>query len=74
MSNKDFNDHKAYLGDAVYAAWDGLHIVLTAENGRHVIERICLDPSVWINLQRYHERLQTLIEQQGTAPPGTPTT
>lgn len=53
---------KAYLGDAVYAAWDGMHIVLTVENGAYVTERVCLDASVWINLLRYQARLQTLIQ------------
>lgn len=60
--------YKAYLGDAVYAAWDGFHIVLTAENGKHVMERICLDAEVWANLLRYHERLQGLIQQQQEPP------
>lgn len=59
---------KAYLGDAVYASWDGVHIVLTAENGRHVLERICLGQSEWINLLRYHTRLEDWIEQQQRTP------
>lgn len=60
---------KAYLGDAVYASWDGFHIVLTAENGQHVMERICMDEDVWTNLLRYHARLEAWIEQQRTPEP-----
>lgn len=63
---------KAYLGDAVYASWDGLHIVLTTENGRRVMERICLDRDVWDNLQRYHTRLDEWLEQQQQQPPEAP--
>lgn len=64
MSEPQF---KAYLGDAVYVSWDGFHIVLTTENGRHISNRICLDPEVWRNLMRYHERLKKLIENQSGA-------
>ncbi len=54
--------HKAYLGDAVYASWDGVHIVLTVENGKRVVERICLDADAWTNLIRYHAKLEALLE------------
>jgi hypothetical protein len=64
MSDTTF---KAYLGDAVYASWDGEHIVLTVENGYYVTERVCLDASVWTNLLRYHARLEQLLK-----PPAEP--
>lgn len=60
---------KAYLGDAVYASWDGMHIVLTAENGQRVMQRICLGSNEWVNLLRYHTRLEKWIEQQQTPEP-----
>ncbi len=37
---------KVYLGDGVYAQYDGFHIVLTAENGISATDRIYFDPEV----------------------------
>lgn len=48
---------KTYLGDAVYAEFDGFHIVLTTEDGRNVTNRICLDPSVLANLAQYKNKV-----------------
>lgn len=60
--------YKSYLGDAVYADWDGMHIVLTVENGRHVTQRVCLDHEVWHNLQLFYKRLE---QQLAAEPPST---
>lgn len=65
--------YKAYLGDAVYADYDGYHIVLTAENGQRVIERICLDDQVWVSLMRWHTRLLLMLSKgQANTPPEVP--
>lgn len=48
---------KDYLGDAVYAQWDGYHIVLTTENGVAVLNIIYLDSHVWSALERFVKRL-----------------
>ncbi len=48
--------NKIYLGDAVYAEVDELgDLVLTTEDGIRATNRIVLEPSVLIALQRYVE-------------------
>lgn len=37
---------KRYLGDGLYADYDGFQIVLTAENGIEATDRVCLEPEV----------------------------
>lgn len=51
---------KAYIGDSVYAEFDGWHIVLTTENGYPDDPRnkICLDPNVWDMLVMYVNRVR----------------
>lgn len=48
----DFSQ-KSYLGDGVYACFDGHHVVLTVENGIQTTDAIYLDPHVLEALQRY---------------------
>lgn len=64
MSEPGPQQFKCFLGDAVYASWDGGHIVLTAENGGRVLQRIAMGYEVWKNLQIYHARLQLWVQQQ----------
>lgn len=55
---------KMYLGDGVYAEYDGWHIILTTEYGERITNRICLDPTVVEALRVY---------SYGTRPkPGAP--
>lgn len=49
---------KTYLGDGVYAAYDGYHIGLTTENGISVTNEIMLEPLVVDALLAYIERLK----------------
>ena len=42
---------RAYLGDGVYAAWDGFGVWLTAENGT-ATDAIYLEPEVYRALAR----------------------
>lgn len=60
--------NKDYLGDSVYAEWDGYHVVLTTENGfpTDPSNRIALDPDVLAALQRYVAR----VKAEGTKEPG----
>lgn len=51
------NGTKDYLGDSVYAEFDGYGIVLTTENGEGPSNRIVLEPQVLESLNRYVERL-----------------
>lgn len=46
---------KRYLGDGVYAASDGYHIILTTEDGIRVQNTIFLEPPVLAALNRYYE-------------------
>ena len=44
---------KEYLGDGVYADFDGYHLVLTTENGIATTNTIYLEPEVTFALRRY---------------------
>lgn len=48
---------KRYIGDGVYASFDGYHVWLTTENGYRVTNRIALEPPVLAALNRYVEDL-----------------
>lgn len=48
---------KEYLGDAVYAEYDGYMIHLYTHNGIHPTNSIYLEPSVTNNLLEYIKRL-----------------
>lgn len=54
-----------YLGDGVYASFDGYHIVLDLRR-QDDTTRISVEPAVLKALDRYRERLDEAIEQQGT--------
>jgi hypothetical protein len=51
-------DGKAYLGDAVYIAFDGFALWLTTEDGIREANRICLEPEVYRALTEYVARLK----------------
>lgn len=48
--------NKVYLGDAVYADFDGHHIILTTENGFEATNTIFLDSDVASSLVDYINR------------------
>lgn len=65
---------KDYLGDSVYAEWDGNRIILTTENGLGPSNVIYLEPEVIVAFERYLARLKASIEAQNPVPnpvPGT---
>jgi hypothetical protein len=49
---------KEYLGDSVYATWDGFNIILTTENGLQTdpSNKICIEPAVLNALYQYSQR------------------
>lgn len=51
---------KIYIGDGVYALFDGLDIVLTTENGVDVTNTIVLEPSVLKALVEFAKRMKIL--------------
>lgn len=55
-----FMNTKVYLGDAVYAEFDGHGIVLTTEDGISATNTIVLEPEVWNGLVRYVAHLKSL--------------
>lgn len=48
---------KEYLGDSVYAEFDGYHIVLTTENGIGPTNTIALEPAVIQALLEFQTRI-----------------
>lgn len=54
--------NKEYLGDGLYAEWDGWNIILSAprENGDHWVG---LEPTVFDALIRYKERVYKEAER-----------
>jgi hypothetical protein len=50
---------KYYIGDGVYASYDGYQIVLEANIP--TTDRIALEPSVMRNLNEYWEKIQRIL-------------
>jgi hypothetical protein len=63
---------KRYIGDGVYAEYDGYQIVLTTENGYEVTNRIALEPSVLDSLIEYHHLLGELEAEASIQNPIAP--
>lgn len=55
-------NNKVYLGDSVYASFDGFHIVLTTENGMGPSNTIALEDSVYLALKAYAREVFKHIE------------
>ena len=51
------SDTKVYLGDSVYADFDGYHIVLYLDNGYGPKNHIALEPQVLEALEHYRKRM-----------------
>lgn len=47
------SDKKVYLGDAVYASFDGWGITLTNSDGIRDLDKIYLEPEVFAALNRF---------------------
>lgn len=58
---------KEYLGDSVYCAHDGYHVILTTENGYGASNRIALEPAVMANLELYVESLRRRLAKEREA-------
>ena len=61
-------EYREYLGDGVYAGWDGYHLWLTTENGITVTNRIALEPTVLATLDLYRRRLGQQLEMESITP------
>lgn len=49
-------ERKTFLGDRLYADFDGWNVIVTQENGIAVSDRIVFEPDVWDALVNYGER------------------
>lgn len=54
----DWTTNAQYLGDAVYAGFDGYHVVLGTSNGMEMTNIIYLEPRVVKCLQDYVQALR----------------
>jgi len=61
---------KVYLGDSVYANFDGYHIILTTENGYpdDPRNRIALEPAVLSALNQYRDAIMAERMQNDESP------
>lgn len=55
---------KRYIGDSVYADFDGYHIVLTTENGHGPSNTIALEPEVVRALNGYVKHVQDFYNER----------
>lgn len=55
--------YREYLGDSVYADFDGYNIVLQLDNGEGVHTQVALEPEVFDSLCDYVERLNRKLEK-----------
>lgn len=53
--------NKKYLGDGVYADFDGFNIILTTENGIEATNTIVLEPKVGLDLYSYIQNVAKYI-------------
>jgi hypothetical protein len=58
---------KQYIGDSVYADFDGYHIVLTTENGLGASNTVYLEYGVFMQLMEYGKRQFNLGGKGGGA-------
>lgn len=58
---------KRYLGDGAYVEFDGFALILTAENGVAVTERIVLEPEIWAALVNFVDDLKKEVEAAAAA-------
>ena len=59
---------KEYLGDGAYVDFDGFSLILTAENGIEATDTIYLEPSVWVTLVSYVERIRQTEKEKTDGP------
>lgn len=61
---------KDYMGDSVYAAWDGYAVTLTTENGfpGDPSNVVVMEPAVLEALDRFRRRIALVRAALATAP------
>jgi hypothetical protein len=59
-------DKEVYLGDGLYASFDGFAIWLRAPRENGVDHVVALEPQVWNELAAYHARLMAELNARRT--------
>lgn len=61
--NKPYDAQETYLGDGLYAAYDGFYVWLRAprENGDHIVG---MDPSVLDNFERFVQAMRQPVNKE----------
>lgn len=55
---------KTYLGDGVYAEFDGWVVQLTTEDGIRTTNTIFLEPEVFLALKQFVEQIKTQMKEE----------
>ena len=63
------SQNKDYLGDGVYADYDGYAVTLTTEDGIRTTNEIYLEPSLLVALGRYCDRMKVFDSKPAAASP-----
>lgn len=58
--------YESYLGDAVYADYDGYNIELTTQYGEGATNTIYLEPAVLEALDRYRKELKRRLDAEAS--------
>ena len=53
---------KEYIGDGLYAEFDGYGVTVTSEDGISVLDRVYFEPEVLDGLNNYVARRRAIIE------------
>ncbi len=48
---------KEYIGDGIYIKDNGFEVILTTENGISIQNEIVIEPSEWLAIRTYFERV-----------------
>ena len=62
---KNEYSHQRYLGDGVYASFDGYHIVLMTHDGIQMTNEISLEPKVMGSLYKYQNTMLEDLKRIG---------
>ena len=64
MSHADEEYRKTYLGDGLYANYEGGQFVLTAEDGVRILNRVYLEPPVYRAFVKYADAMLAQRKRQ----------
>lgn len=62
-----------YLGDGLYASYDGYELVLKANSHISPTDTVYLEPAVWEALKKFVERAKTAMATPDDQRPNLPT-